>query len=85
MSRGTDKIFFLTSPVDLDKEIYLPLDDTFVPFDLPKLMEEQRRSSFSEDFCSMADNDLKALISKHQLDHEIEEEGKIIYLPKDIG
>ena len=64
----------------MDRDIFIPLDDYFKPFDLPSLLEQNKFSSYTHDFIPLSDPQLKKIIDTHKLDLEYEKDGRIIYI-----
>ena len=80
-TRASDQIFLITSEINVHRDVFIPLDGTFKPFDLPALLQENKFSSFSHDFVSITDPYLADMIREHQINLEMDENGKVIYLP----
>ena len=62
----------------MDRDIFIPLDDYFKPFDLPSLLEQNKFSSYTHDFILLSNPQLKQIIDTHKLGIEYEKDGKII-------
>ena len=60
------------------------LHETFKPFDLPSLLEQNKCSICSHDFVPPSDPALAEMIRKCQLDLETDKDGRIIYIPEKI-
>ena len=61
-TRSADEVFLITSSINLGQNAFIPLDKTFVPFDLPSLLAQNGKSSFSHDFISLSDPVLEEMI-----------------------